>query len=151
MSVSVVRRGLELLSNDLKVGGKSQKKTKNCQKTMMDQISSNKQGVRKQIRQLQAHSQARKSKTTVKDKHVKNALEEYRKKQKKNQLDANLKYFLGTSYRTQEKYTKKILQQNIGRLSRQQPEQPEKKPAQHTSVFTEEEFQKFQEEYFSNL
>ncbi|XP_026869425.1 active regulator of SIRT1 isoform X2 [Electrophorus electricus] len=131
-------------------GGKSQKKS--CQKTtLMDQISSNKQGVRKQIRQLQAHSQARKSKVTVKNKNVKNALEEYRKKQKKSQLSANLEYFLGTSYVTQEHHTKKIQQQNTGRLSRHQPEQPVRKPAQEKSIFTEEEFQKFQKEYFANL
>ncbi|XP_026869418.1 active regulator of SIRT1 isoform X1 [Electrophorus electricus] len=150
MSISVIRRGLELLSNDIKDGGKSQKKS--CQKTtLMDQISSNKQGVRKQIRQLQAHSQARKSKVTVKNKNVKNALEEYRKKQKKSQLSANLEYFLGTSYVTQEHHTKKIQQQNTGRLSRHQPEQPVRKPAQEKSIFTEEEFQKFQKEYFANL
>ncbi|XP_036425948.1 ribosomal protein S19 binding protein 1 [Colossoma macropomum] len=149
MSASMIRKGLELLSNDLKDAGKSHKKS--SQKvSVMDQISSNKKGVRKQIRRLQAHSRAAKSKTTVKDKRVKNALEEYRKKQKKSQLKSNLKYFLGTSYKINEHHTKTILKQNTGRLSRHQPDKPVKKP-QEKSIFTEEEFQRFQEEYFSNL
>ncbi|XP_017548414.1 ribosomal protein S19 binding protein 1 [Pygocentrus nattereri] len=149
MSASMIRKGLELLSSDLKDAGKSQKKS--SQKvSVMDQISSNKKGVRKQIRQLQAHSRSAKSKTTVKDKRVKNALEEYRKKQKKSQLKSNLKYFLATSYKTNEYHTKTILKQNTGRLSRHRPDKPVRKP-QEKSIFTEEEFQRFQEEYFSNL
>ncbi|XP_066519736.1 ribosomal protein S19 binding protein 1 [Hoplias malabaricus] len=150
MSASIIRRGLELLSDDIKVAGKSQKKKNSQTKSVMDQISSNKQGVRKQIRLLRTHGKAPKSKTTVKDKHIKNALEEYRKKQKKNQLSSNLEYFLGTSYKTQETHTKKILHQNTGRLSREQPDKKVVKPKEK-SVFTEEEFQKFQEEYFSKL
>ncbi|KAL7890805.1 hypothetical protein AOLI_G00002810 [Acnodon oligacanthus] len=149
MSASMIKKGLELLSNDLKDAGKSQKKS--SQKvSVMDQISSNKKGVRKQIRRLRARNRAAKSKTTVKDKRVINALEEYRKKQKKSKLNSNLKYFLATSYKTSEHHTKMILKQNTGRLSRHQEDKPVRKP-QEKSIFTEEEFQRFQEEYFSNL
>lgn len=58
-------------------GKNPKKKKKGPQKaSLMDQISSNKQGVRKQIRQLQANSRTPKSKATVKDKKIKNALGE---------------------------------------------------------------------------
>lgn len=57
---------------------KGQKKKKNTEKAaVMNQISTNKQGVKKQIRRLQAHNQTRKNKATVKDKQIKNALGEY--------------------------------------------------------------------------
>ncbi|XP_072538925.1 active regulator of SIRT1 [Salminus brasiliensis] len=149
MSASVVRRGLELLSDDIKGAGSSQKKKQSSKKaSLMAHISTNRQGVRKQIRHLQTHGKTVKSKATVKDKHIKNALEEYRKKQKKSQLSSNLKYFLGTQYKTEEICTRKIQQQNSGRLSHHRPDKSVSK-AQEESIFTEEEFQKFQEEYFS--
>ncbi|KAK2857536.1 hypothetical protein Q7C36_005455 [Tachysurus vachellii] len=151
MSISLLKRGLELLNADLKVVPKEQKKKKSPRKTsVMDQISTNKQGVRKQVRRLQTHNTTRKNNATVKNKQIKNALEEYRKKQKKSQLDHNLKYFLGTSYKMKESCTKKIVQQNAGRQSRYHPEKPIKKQEKR-SIFTEAEFQKFQEEYFSKL
>ncbi|KAB5584520.1 hypothetical protein PHYPO_G00108490 [Pangasianodon hypophthalmus] len=148
MSISVLKRGLELLNEDLKGVAKGQKKKSTKKASMMDQISTNKQGVRKQIRRLQTHNTARKNKATVKDKQLRNALEEYRKKQKKSQLSSNMQYFLGTSYKMQESCAKKIVQQNVGRQSRHQPEKPVKKQEKQ-SIFTEAEFQKFQEEYFS--
>lgn len=57
---------------------KDQKKKKKSvgKASMMDQISTNKQGVRKQIRRLQAQNTTRKNKATVKDKQIKNALGE---------------------------------------------------------------------------
>ncbi|KAF7711190.1 ribosomal protein S19 binding protein 1 [Silurus meridionalis] len=148
MSISVLKRGLELLNEDLKGTTKGQKK-KNPKKTsVMDQISTNKQGVKKQIRRLQANNKTRKNKATVKDKQIRNALEEYQKKQKKSQLSSNLEYFLESSCKTQDSCTKKIVQQNVGRQSRYHPEKPVKKQEKQ-SIFTEAEFQKFQQEYFS--
>lgn len=45
-----------------------------------------------------------------------------------------------------------ILHQNTGRQSRYQPDKPvQKRSSQEKSVFSEEEFQKFQKEYFSKL
>lgn len=133
MSASVIRRGLELFSE--KDGEKHKKKKK---------MSSNKQRVHKQIRP------AVRNKSTVKDKHIKSAVDEYRKKQKKSQLTSNLEYFLNADYKTQSKHTGKIIKQNSGRRACHQPDLPVSKP-EEKSVFTEEEFKKFQEEYFSNL
>ncbi|XP_017336220.1 ribosomal protein S19 binding protein 1 [Ictalurus punctatus] len=149
MSISLLRRGLELLNEDLKGVAKGPKKKCTKKASVMDQISTNKQGVRKQLRRLQPHNTTRKNKATVKDKQIRNALEEYRKKQKKSQLNSNLQYFLGNSYKMQTSCTQKIVHQNVGRQSRHQPEKPVKKQEKQ-SIFTEAEFQKFQEEYFSN-
>ncbi|KAG7326872.1 hypothetical protein KOW79_010273 [Hemibagrus wyckioides] len=151
MSISLLKRGLELLNEDLKGVTKGQKRKSTKKVSVMDQISTNKQGVRKQIRRLQAHNTTRKNKATVKNKQIKDALEEYRKKQKKSHLDSNLQYFLGSSYKMQESCSKKIVQQNTGRQSRHQTEKPVKKQEKKQSIFTEAEFQKFQEEYFSKL
>ena len=43
-------------------------------KSAKDLISSNKQGVRKQLKRLQGHRGSAKSKATVKDKHVKSSI-----------------------------------------------------------------------------
>ncbi|KAI7807436.1 ribosomal protein S19 binding protein 1 [Triplophysa rosa] len=129
MSASVIRRGLELFSEK---DGETHKQKK---------ISRNKQRV---------HRQTVKSKTTVKDKHIKSAVDEYRKKQKKNQLSSNLAYFLAADNKTQTKHVGKIIQQHSGRRACHQADLPVNKP-EEKSVFTEQEFQKFQKEYFSKL
>lgn len=135
MSASVIRRGLELFSE--KDGAKHKQKRNSSSK--------------KRIRQLQRAGQSTQSNNnTVKDKHIRSAVDEYRKKQKKSQLSSNLKYFLRTSSTTQKQHTAKEVQQSSSRRSCDQPDLPEAKPKE-TSVFTEQEFQTFQQEYFSRL
>ncbi|XP_051985866.1 ribosomal protein S19 binding protein 1 [Xyrauchen texanus] len=148
MSASLIRRGLELFNE--KDGQKRKQQNSPHKASLMNRISSNKQSVHKQIRRLKNPRGAAKSKTTVKDKHIKYALDEYRKKQKKSQLTSNLEYFLSTDYKTQTSHSSKIIKQNSGRRACHQPDLPDSKPKEK-SVFTEEEFQKFQKEYFSNL
>ncbi|KAG9338876.1 hypothetical protein JZ751_025316 [Albula glossodonta] len=159
MSASMIRRGLELLSDDIKgVPGQSNQKAKNKQLShqgggrgeggLMDQISSNRQGVTKQVRRLQGRLGAGKSKATVKDKHIKCAVDEFRKKQKQSQLSKNLGYFLGVGYKAEQADTHKILLQNRGRQSRNRPDRPVKRQKEQKSLFTEEEFQEFQKAYF---
>ncbi|KAG5278808.1 hypothetical protein AALO_G00102980 [Alosa alosa] len=152
MSASMVRRGLELLSEDLKDvhSGQKQKKRK-AGASARDLISSNRQGVSKQLRRLQGHQGAAKSKATVKDKRVKSAIDEYRKKQAKSHLSSNLQYFLGTSHSTKQSATQKIVNQNSGRQSRYRPDRPAVKPKEEKSIFTEDEFQQFQKEYFGKI
>lgn len=41
-----------------------------------------------------------------------------------------------------------IVNQNLGRQSRHRPDRPVKKAPREKSVFTEDEFQQFQKEYF---
>ncbi|KAM6972407.1 active regulator of SIRT1 [Aplochiton taeniatus] len=151
MSASIIRRGLEFLSNDIKDGSKKTKKkqqTPNKAKAMK-LVKTNRQGVSKQVKRLQGRLGSRKSRATVKDKRTKSAVEEYRKKQGKSYLKNNLQYFLTTGYVKADKSdTMKILSHNGGRQSRNHPVQSVKKTPEPKSLFTEEEFQQFQKEYF---
>ncbi|XP_023670280.1 active regulator of SIRT1 [Paramormyrops kingsleyae] len=152
MSASMIRRGLELLSDDIKdaVGGrKSKKKLKPRERIRdkKDHISSNKQGVTKQLRRLRGRPGSAKNQATVKDKRIKSAVEEFLKTQKSH-LSKNLAYFRGTECRPTQSDTAKILLQNKSRQSRHRPDAPAKKPKEKMSLFTEKEFQQFQLQYF---
>uniref|UniRef100_A0A8C7WNA9 Active regulator of SIRT1 n=1 Tax=Oryzias sinensis TaxID=183150 RepID=A0A8C7WNA9_9TELE len=147
--VSLVRRGLELLSDDIKDDSQIKKKKKTPSSTaVMEQISSNRQGVSRQVKKLQGRLGPGKSKATVKDKRIKSAIEEFRKKQGKSNLSANLKYFMETISKPTDSDTLKIQNHNTGRQSRNRPDNPAKKAEETQSLFTEEEFQQFQKEYF---
>uniref|UniRef100_UPI0037E86BF4 active regulator of SIRT1 n=1 Tax=Semicossyphus pulcher TaxID=241346 RepID=UPI0037E86BF4 len=154
MSASLIRRGLELLNDDIKDASKVKKKKKNQQQqtpssaTVMELVSTKRQGVTKQVKRLQGRLGPGKSKATVKDKRIKSAVEEFRKKQRKSQMSANLKYFMGTGYKATSSDTLKIMNHNSGRQSRNRLEQPAKEAKKPESLFTEEEFQQFQKEYF---
>ncbi|XP_034388938.1 active regulator of SIRT1 [Cyclopterus lumpus] len=148
MSVSLVRRGLELLSDEVKDVGKAKKKKMAPPGSVMELVSTKRSGVTRQVQRLQGRLGPGKSKATVKDKRIKSAVEEFRKKQKKSQMSANLKYFLGDDDKTPDTDTLKILSHIPSRQSRDRPERPAKKPEETQSVFTEKEFQQFQKEYF---
>lgn len=152
MSASLIRRGLELLSDDIKDASKEKKKKQQQQTpssaTVMDLVSTKRQGVTKQVKRLQGRLGPGKSKATVKDKRIKSAVEEFRKTQRKSHMSENLKYFMQTGYRTSDSDTMTILNHNTGRQSRNRPEQPAKKAKEPQSLFSEEEFQQFQKEYF---
>ncbi|XP_018540876.1 ribosomal protein S19 binding protein 1 [Lates calcarifer] len=151
MSASLVRRGLQLLSDDIKDVSKVKKKKQQqtpSSATVMELVSTKRQGVTKQVKRLQGRLGPGKSKATVKDKRIKSAVEEFRKKQGKSQLSANLRYFMETGCKATDSDTLKILSHNTGRQSRNRPDRPPKKPKEPQSLFTEEEFQQFQKEYF---
>ncbi|XP_041838974.1 ribosomal protein S19 binding protein 1 [Melanotaenia boesemani] len=151
MSASLIRRGLELLSNDIKdvckVKKQQQQQTPSSA-TVMKLVSTKRQGVTKQVKRLQGRLGPGKSKATVKDKRIKSAVEEFRKKQGMSHMNANLKYFMQTTCKATDSDTMKILSHSSGRQSRNHPGQPAKKVKKPQSLFTEEEFQQFQKEYF---
>ncbi|KAK2888729.1 hypothetical protein Q8A67_014104 [Cirrhinus molitorella] len=147
---SVVRRGLELFNEKDGVKRKQKKSSSFCKSELMEQISTDKQGVKRRIRQLQRPGGSTRSKNTVKDKHIKSALDEYRKKQKKSHLQANLSYFLGTGSKTLGRESTKIMKQISGRRACDQTDQPASK-AKEKSVFTEADFESFQKEYFAKF
>ncbi|XP_072240750.1 active regulator of SIRT1 [Leuresthes tenuis] len=150
MSASLIRRGLELLSDDIKDVSKEKKKKQKTPSsaTVMELVSTKRQGVTRQVKRLQGRLGPGKSKATVKDKRIKSAVEEFRKKQGKSHLSANLKYFMENSCKATDSDTMKILSHNSGRQSRNHPDRPAKKAKEPQSLFTEEEFQQFQIEYF---
>lgn len=152
----MIRRGLELLNNDIKGSSSSKKKTQAKKKHQtpnkakaMKLVKTNRQGVSKQVKRLQGRLGSRKSKATVKNKRTKSAVEEYRKRKGKSHLKDNLKFFLTTGYaKAAQSDMTKILHQNDGRQSRNCTTKTEKKAPESKSLFTEEEFQQFQKEYF---
>ncbi|XP_037619662.1 active regulator of SIRT1-like [Sebastes umbrosus] len=155
MSASLIRRGLELLNEDIKDASKVKKKKKKQQQqqtpssaTVMELVSTKRQGVTKQVKRLQGRLGPGRNKATVKDKRIKSAVEEFRKKQRKSQMSANLKYFMEAGVKTRDSDTMKILSHNSGRQSRNRPEPPPKKAKETESLFTEAEFKQFQKEYF---
>lgn len=150
MSASLIRRGLELLSDDIKNVSKVKRKQQQTPSsaTVMELVSTKRQGVTKQVKRLQGRLGPGKSKATVKDKRIKSAVEEFRKKQGKSQMSANLKYFMETSCKATDSDSMKIQNHNTGRQSRNRPDRPAKKTKEPQSLFTEEEFQQFQKEYF---
>ncbi|XP_066490266.1 active regulator of SIRT1 [Tiliqua scincoides] len=78
---------------------------------------------------------------------AKSALEEYRKHQAVDHFRENLKYMMSSQFTADHTITQKVLAQNRGRKSQDRPEEEaEKKPK--GTVFTEEDFQRFEKEYF---
>ncbi|XP_040041524.2 active regulator of SIRT1 [Gasterosteus aculeatus] len=156
MSASLVRRGLELLKSDVKDVRDAKKRKQQQQRrqrtpgssTVMELVSTKRQGVTRQVKRLQGRLGPGKSKATVKDKRIKSAVEEFRKNQWKSHMADNLKYFMGADDKTPDSDTVKIQSHNLGRQSRNRPEPPPKKVEKVESLFTEEEFQQFQKEYF---
>lgn len=158
MSASLIRRGLELLADDVKDNRKVNKKKDQRQQTprlaaaaaAMLPVGTNRQGVTKRLRSRMGPT---KSKATVKNKTIKCALEEFKKKQRKSHMSFNLKYFTDTSCKATECDTTKIISHNTGRQSRNKLNQKAKKAKKDKkpeSLFTEEEFQQFQREYFGS-
>ncbi|KAK0133844.1 hypothetical protein N1851_030621 [Merluccius polli] len=81
MSASMIRRGLELLSNDMKDVGKGKAGQVKPRQTpssarVMELVGSQRQGVTRQVRRLQGRLGPGKSKATVKHKRIKNAVGE---------------------------------------------------------------------------
>lgn len=78
---------------------------------------------------------------------MKSAIEEYHKKKAVNHLKANLLYMTSGRCVADKAVTQQVLTQNRGRKSKDRPaEKKEKKP--EGTVFTEEDFRKFEREYF---
>ncbi|KAK6471522.1 active regulator of SIRT1 [Huso huso] len=151
MSLSLIRKGLDLFSEDIKEGGSAagRKKPKRRAEpnSVMNRIGSNRVGVKKQVRRIHGTAGKRRNRATVKNKPVKSAIEEYRKNQPTSHLEKNLAYMLGKTVTAEAKVTEKILLQNRGRQSRDRPAEEKKKP-QEKSLFTEADFQNFQKEFF---
>lgn len=100
-------------------------------------------------------SQALKLRNSAKGKAPKSALAEYQKRQCRDHLKANLKFMTSMRSTVPESVTQQILQQNQGRkacdrlVAKTKNKKKKKKKAEGT-VFTEEDFQKFQREYFGS-
>ncbi|XP_021517812.1 active regulator of SIRT1 [Meriones unguiculatus] len=142
MSAALLRRGLELLAASEAVrAAPGQAKTTGAP------------GRRTRRARAKA-SQSLKLRNSAKGKVPKSALAEYQKRQCRDHLKANLKFMTSVRSTMPDSVTQQILQQNQGRkacdrLMDKMTTKKKKKKAEGT-VFTEEDFQKFQREYFGS-
>ncbi|NWI86751.1 AROS regulator, partial [Pitta sordida] len=88
------------------------------------------------------------NKATVKGRVVKSAIEEYHKKKPVDHLRENLQYMLKGRLVADKAITEQVLAQNRGRKSKDQPPEKAAKKKPESTVFTEEDFRKFEREYF---
>ncbi|XP_049627684.1 active regulator of SIRT1 [Suncus etruscus] len=138
MSASLLRRGLELLGapegpetapGPAQASGASGKRAK------------------RRAKAAQAQQQLRNS---AKGKVPKSALVEYQKRHGRSHLRENLKLLSQLRSPVSEAITQQIVQQNQGRKACDRPVDKTKKKKAEGTVFTEEDFQKFQQEYFGS-
>ncbi|KAJ7330063.1 hypothetical protein JRQ81_016237 [Phrynocephalus forsythii] len=137
MSASLLRKGLELLET---TGASS-----SCPKKAATTAKSPLQLLRRRKRKKLPAS--KRETATIKGKVIKSALEEYKKHQAIDHLQENLEYMMNSQYITDSTITQKVLAQNRGRKAKDRPQEEAKKKPEGT-VFTEEDFQRFEKEYF---
>nr|XP_020143380.1 active regulator of SIRT1 isoform X2 [Microcebus murinus] len=138
MSAALLRRGLELLAESeapraapgqAKPSGAPVKRTQKAKAT------------RAQI-----------LRNSAKGKVPKSALAEYQKRECRDHLRENVKFMTSARSTVAESVTQQILRQNRGRKACDRPvaKTKKKKKKAEGTVFTEEDFQKFQLEYFGS-
>ncbi|KAF7460073.1 active regulator of SIRT1 [Marmota monax] len=137
MSAALLRRGLELLAeSEASRAAPSQAKPS---------------GARLKRTGKAKASQAQKLRNSAKGKVPKSALAEYQKRECHNHLRTNLKFMTSKRSTVEESVTQQILRQNRGRKACDRPvAKTKKKKVAEGTVFTEEDFQKFQQEYFGS-
>ncbi|NXX45473.1 AROS regulator, partial [Tricholaema leucomelas] len=137
MSASLLRRGLELLE----APGRREAVTR----VRRDRDGLGAVGA---ARRKKRGREPMRNKATIKDRVVKSAIEEYRKKKPVNHMRENLKYMLKGRIVANKAITEQVLAQNRGRKSKDQPPKKAAKKKPEGTVFTEEDFRKFEREYF---
>ncbi|XP_005067056.1 active regulator of SIRT1 isoform X1 [Mesocricetus auratus] len=140
MSAALLRRGLELLAST------------EAPRAAPGQAKASGAPVKRTRRARAKAAQALKLRNSAKGKVPKSALDEYQKRQCQDHLKANLKFMTSVRSTVSESVTQQILQQNQGRKAcdRIVTKTKKKKKKAEGTVFTEEDFQKFQREYFGN-
>uniref|UniRef100_A0A8C3PTP0 Active regulator of SIRT1 n=1 Tax=Calidris pygmaea TaxID=425635 RepID=A0A8C3PTP0_9CHAR len=137
MSASLLRRGLELLE----APGQGEAEPGLQRERDGPRVAG-------AARRRKGAPQPGRNKATVKGRVVKSAIEEYHKKKPVNHLTANLKYMLKGRIVANKAITEQVLAQNRGRKSKDQPPKKAAKKKPEGTVFTEEDFRKFEREYF---
>ncbi|XP_030711770.1 active regulator of SIRT1 isoform X2 [Globicephala melas] len=137
MSVSLLRRGLELL-------GVPEAPRDAPGQTKMSEAPM------KRTRKAKA-AQAQKLRNSAKGNVPKSALAEFQKRERRGYLGVNLRFMTSARSTVAESVTQQIVRQDRGRKACDRPvgKTKKKKKAEGT-VFTEEDFQKFQQEYFGS-
>nr|XP_004650663.1 active regulator of SIRT1 [Jaculus jaculus] len=136
MSAALLRRGLELLAES------------EASRAPPSQAKASGARVKRTGKAKAKAPQTQKLRNSAKGKVPKSALAEYQKRECQDHLKANLKFMTSTRSAVAESVTQQILQQNQGRKACDRPAVKTKKKKAEGTVFTEEDFQKFQREYF---
>ncbi|XP_037369420.1 active regulator of SIRT1 [Talpa occidentalis] len=136
MSAALLRRGLELLG----APEAPQASTRRAK-------ASGAPG--KRARKAKA-TQARKLRNSAKGKVPKSALAEFQKRACQSNLQVNLRLMTKSRSTLSDSVTRQIVLQNRGRKACDRPATKTKKKKAEGTVFTEEDFQKFQQEYFGS-
>ncbi|XP_012880335.1 PREDICTED: active regulator of SIRT1 [Dipodomys ordii] len=142
MSAALVRRGLELLAASEASGaapGQARPSGAPAKRA-------------RRARAKAKATQAQKLRNSAKGKAPKSAIAEYQKRAHQDHLRANLKFMTSARSTVAESVTQQILHQNQGRKACDRPVEQKKKKKKKAegTVFTEEDFQKFQLEYFGS-
>ncbi|KAM3915517.1 active regulator of SIRT1 [Leptodactylus fuscus] len=147
MSAALLRKGLELLASESSGSNLSGLKKRPGNKNPQVTLSSHKTGMKKQRRRLKQQGQPQNQRASAKNRVIRSAVEEYKKQKSQDHLEQNLKYMLGSRTVARKFSCSKILTQHCGRKAKDQPI-TKKKKVKEQSVFTDQDFQKFQKEYF---
>ncbi|XP_055993547.1 active regulator of SIRT1 [Sorex fumeus] len=135
MSAALLRRGLELLGAP--------------EAAPADPAPASAAAGKRAKRRAKA-AQAQKLRNSAKGKVPKSALAEFQKRQSRGHLRENVKLLMEARSPVAEAVTRQILRQNRGRKACDRPVTKTKKKKAEGTVFTEEDFQKFQQEYFGS-
>ncbi|XP_004675700.1 PREDICTED: active regulator of SIRT1 [Condylura cristata] len=138
MSAALLRRGLELLGPP-----------EGPQASTGQAATSGAPG--KRSRRAKA-TQARKLRNSAKGKVPKSAFAKFQKRERacQNNLKVNLRFMTKSRSTVADSVTQQIVLQNRGRKACDRPVIKTKKKKAEGTVFTEEDFQKFQQEYFGS-
>ncbi|XP_045410820.1 active regulator of SIRT1 isoform X2 [Lemur catta] len=137
MSAALLRRGLELLAES------------EAPRAAPGQPKPSRAPVKRT--QKAKATRAQKLRNSAKGKVPKSALAEYQKRECRDHLRENLKFMTSARNTVAESVTRQILRQNRGRKACDRPvAKTKKKKKAEGTVFTEEDFQKFQQEYFGS-
>ncbi|XP_032869215.1 active regulator of SIRT1 isoform X1 [Amblyraja radiata] len=148
MSAALLRKGLNLMSGDVKaccvpVQGR---KANRGQPSAADRLANTtKKGRMKQLERIRRQLET--NKATVKGKIVKSALEEYKKNKAADHTEENLRYLLGSKQLTESSITQKVEMYSRGRKAKDRPKLKKVKK-EETRIFSERDFKKFEREYF---
>ncbi|KAM5148952.1 active regulator of SIRT1 isoform 2-T2 [Mantella aurantiaca] len=115
----------------------------------IETLSSNKTGMKKQLRKLKHQGQPQNQRATAKNRVIKSAIEEYKKHASQDHLAQNLKYMLVSRPVANKKVVQTILDQHCGRKAKDQKIK-KKKTVEQKSVFSESDFKRFEKEYFGS-
>ncbi|XP_075689769.1 active regulator of SIRT1-like [Rhinoderma darwinii] len=110
-------------------------------------ISCDKTGMKKRRRKLKQQGQPQNQRASAKNRVIKSAVEEYKKRTAQDHLAQNLKYMRESQAVANKVSVNKILTQHCGRKAKDQRVKKEK-TVQENSMFTDQDFKKFQKEYF---